>query len=232
MICDLDLMAQQAQTLYQLDGVGRLLAVNEDEVPAPPRLFVGRTTAGNLWHTRYDLPASLVAEIDALLATEPPATNLQAPLHCEAALRDLLNKQAPITGEWSGPAWWCPEGIAGKPHVVAVQLTDNRLLQANFPGWARDFAVSQPCGAVVVDGAAVAVCCSARVSAVAAEAGVNTAEAYRGRGYAAAAVAAWAAAVRASGRLPLYSTSWDNVASQGVARTLGLRLYGADRSFT
>ena len=49
--------------------------------------------------------------------------------------------------------------------------------------------------------------------------------------HAAAVVAAWAAAVRASGRLPLYSTSWDNVASQGVARKLGLVLYGADLSF-
>ena len=77
----------------------------------------------------------------------------------------------------------------------------------------------------------MAVCCSSRVTGRAAEAGVNTLEGYRGRGYAPAAVAAWAAAVRASGRLPLYSTSWDNVASQGVARKLGLVLYGADLSF-
>jgi predicted GNAT family acetyltransferase len=59
---------------------------------------------------------------------------------------------------------------------------------------------------------------------------VETLEGYRGRGHAPAAVAAWARAVRATGRIPLYSTSWDNLASQAVARKLGLIPYGADFS--
>jgi hypothetical protein len=37
--------------------------------------------------------------------------------------------------------------------------------------------------------------------------------------------------VRRENRIPLYSTSWDNAASRGVARRLGLVLYGADLSF-
>jgi hypothetical protein len=41
-------------------------------------------------------------------------------------------------------------------------------------------------------------------------------------------VAAWARAIRESGGEPLYSTSWDNKASRGVARKLGLLLYGED----
>ena len=63
-----------------------------------------------------------------------------------------------------------------------------------------------------------------------AEAASETAEAYRGRGYGAAATQTWAAAVFASGRQALYGTSWQNVASQGVARRLGLVLYGEDWS--
>jgi len=50
----------------------------------------------------------------------------------------------------------------------------------------------------------------------------------RGRGYATAAVAVWATAVRRRGLLPLYSTSWENVASQRVAAKVGAVSYGED----
>ena len=59
---------------------------------------------------------------------------------------------------------------------------------------------------------------------------MGTLEGYRGRGDAAAVVSGWAAAVREGGKTPLYSTSWDNEASKGVARKLGLVLYGTDLS--
>lgn len=43
-----------------------------------------------------------------------------------------------------------------------------------------------------------------------------------------ALVAAWARRVRQQDAVPLYSTSWDNLASQAVARSLGAHLLGAD----
>ncbi|MHC5544420.1 GNAT family N-acetyltransferase, partial [Singulisphaera rosea] len=61
-------------------------------------------------------------------------------------------------------------------------------------------------------------------------AGLDTAPAYRRRGYALRVTAAWADAVRSSGRIPLFSTSWENAGSLGVARALGLRVYATDWS--
>jgi hypothetical protein len=41
-------------------------------------------------------------------------------------------------------------------------------------------------------------------------------------------VAAWANAIRAGGRIPLYGTAWSNASSRAVARKLGLVMYGED----
>ncbi len=79
--------------------------------------------------------------------------------------------------------------------------------------------------ALVKDGQAVSVCATVRSAGLACEAGVETLARYRGRGYAGHAVASWASAVRREGRVPLYSTSWDNEASLAVARKLGLVQY-------
>lgn len=58
------------------------------------------------------------------------------------------------------------------------------------------------------------------------EAGVRTATAFRGRGFAAAATACWARNMRPAGKLLFYSTSHDNTSSQAVARRLGLHWIG------
>ena len=63
---------------------------------------------------------------------------------------------------------------------------------------------------------------------LAAEAGIETLPAYRRRGLGAQAVVKWASLVRESGRTPLYSTSWENTASQGLAKNLRLVQYGTD----
>jgi predicted GNAT family acetyltransferase len=60
----------------------------------------------------------------------------------------------------------------------------------------------------------------------AAECGVWTDPAWRGRGRAAAVTAAWADVLRPSGRRLFYSTDAGNLSSQRVAARLGLRLLG------
>ena len=46
------------------------------------------------------------------------------------------------------------------------------------------------------------------------------------------AVAGWATAVEKTGAIPLYSTSWKNIASQKVAERLGLSMFGVDFHIT
>jgi predicted GNAT family acetyltransferase len=82
----------------------------------------------------------------------------------------------------------------------------------------------------LVNGQAASLCGCARRTDEAAEASLETAEPFRGQGLAAQVTAAWAAAVRASGRIPLYSTSWENLASLAVARKLKLSVYAASWS--
>ena len=99
------------------------------------------------------------------------------------------------------------------------------MLECHFHGWSADeIPEREPIMAVMEGGYPVSVCFCARLSEEAAEAGVETASAYRGRGFAPRVTAAWAAAIRASGRVPLYSTGWTNTQSRAVARKLGLVL--------
>jgi RimJ/RimL family protein N-acetyltransferase len=89
-----------------------------------------------------------------------------------------------------------------------------------------------PCVGVVRDGIVISACHCARFTDRGAEAGLETLEAYRGQGFGTSAAAGWARVLRGMGREPLYSTSWENLASQGVARKLGLIFYGVDFSIT
>jgi hypothetical protein len=124
----------------------------------------------------------------------------------------------------------CAKSIA-RPSGVSV-IEDEALLAHGFGGFlpGEIAAGRSPVMAILEGGRPVSVCYCARASSVAAEAGVDTAEAWRGRGFGPRVVAAWALAVQASGRIPLYSTAWTNGASLAVARKLGLSTYASDWS--
>ena len=228
------LLDVQIRTLYRLDGTGRLLATNEagPEFEPAPRFFLGRTRARNVPHYRHDLPGGIVADLDGIVAREPAGDLSGAPPATLDAVRRVLAEHAPIRGEWRGPAYRFPEAIeAPDPgpdaRIVAVDEENAALLDGTLPAWALAPDV-RPCLAVVVAGRAAAICHASRRSAEAAEAGVETLPDQRRRGYGLAVVAAWARAVREAGLIPLYSTSWDNLASRALARRLGLILFAED----
>jgi hypothetical protein len=237
MSSDWELMQIHVSALYRHDDLNRLLAVNEPGHPRPddplaPRLFVGRTREGLIWRFRHDLPESLVAELEVMLAAEPVTADLSRPLRCLEAVQATLTRAGPLSGMWSGPAWRFPDEMpTSELKVIPVTPANDELVRLLSPILTADeVPCRQPCLALLDDGRLASLCFSARNTPIAAEAGVETLEEFRGRAYAPAVVAAWARAVRWEGRIPLYSTSWDNLASRSVARSLGLVLYGADFS--
>jgi hypothetical protein len=177
-----------------------------------------------VWACHADVPATIAEQLDTLARDEPAPDDLRRePLHT-AAYRALL----PGSVEF-GPAFMVPP--AARPPAGVILIDRLEQLEHLFGGWtAAELPERQPIVAVPRDGQAVSVCFCARRSTAAAEAGVETAPQFRGRGLAAQAAAAWAWAIHASGRLPIYSTSWDNTSSLAVARKLGLTACASDWS--
>lgn len=223
-------MELHVEAMFTHDRSLRIHAVNEPwpgDRPAP-LFFLGRTVDGAaVRRFRYDVPDSLIGELEALCADEPDADGCPAlPKHFEA-YRRLLRAEHYT----AGPCFLIPECTALPPQTVGMTRSNvAELACGGFEWLSEEIEYVQPCAAVVRDGRAVSICRSVRVTPQAHEAGLETLEAYRGQGFASAAVAGWAAAVRSRGSVPLYSTSWDNMSSQRVAGKSGLVLYGA--SFT
>lgn len=229
---NLQLLDIQIKTLFLLDHEGRLRCINEPDTPPAPRFFMGRTSDGHLWRVRYDLPADVTDQLDALCRSEPHGSTLACRPEHYQAMRGVLAEHAPIVGEYRGPAYWIPADIRVPTHVVLMSEATAHLVRETFPWlvpWLANPA-NGPVTAVIEQGNAVSVCFCSRITDRAAEAGIETLEAFRGKGHATAAVAGWAAAVQRTGRIALYSTSWENHASQGVAKKLGMVLYGEDWS--
>ncbi|HEV2764560.1 MAG TPA: GNAT family N-acetyltransferase [Pyrinomonadaceae bacterium] len=226
-------MAAHARALFTHDASARLLTVNEPGGgPPAPRLYLGRTLQGNLWRFRADLPEDLVAELDALCRDEPVGDDLRRPPRHATRYARMLEAHAPVTEAESGPAYRFAEYPEPGRLTVAVTERDAGVLEGGFEKLIEELPGWQPFVALLDGGRAVSVCRSVRITADAHEAGVETLPGYRGRGFAADAVAGWALRVRSLGAAPLYSTSWENAASQALAAKLLLVQYGADFHIT
>ena len=223
-----DLMRVHVEALYRLDSRGRLLTVNTSSGRAAPRFFLGRTSEGNQRWFRHDLEDDIVRSLDSLGEHEPINSGLGGKAVDPAPYEALLAQQAPMENVSAGPAYCFPDEIAVSDTTVLISENDRDLLRPFFDDWHEDVRECQPFAVLLRDGAAVSLCATVRTTASADEAGVDTHLDFRGQGLAGEVVATWAKAVRHLGRVPLYSTSWENTASQAVARKLGLVQFGAD----
>ncbi len=209
--------------MFVLNEHRRMVPSPEPNTRPPARFALVRGQSSCAWAVRADIAPDVAAELGRLAATEPPIENLQDdPLHADEYV-SLAG--GPV---FSGPAFRFPNQIA---HPGGVSLVDRlELLEKHFRGWTADeIPWRSPIVAVMEGGYPVSVCfCATRRSEATVEAGVETVATFRGRGLAVRVTAAWAAMVRASGRIPLYSTAWSNTASRAVARKLGLIQYACD----
>lgn len=204
------------RTLYCVDRLGRLVCVNDLGTPPAPRVFIGTGSDG-----------SRVVRVGAGVGER----EWRALLRCAGdsqAVRATLETTAPVKRENRGPAYVLPGDLRAGPRAVPV--AEPEVLHPELAPWGPELEARWPCFGVMDGGLVVSICCCARTTVEAAEAGVETATGFRGRGMAAEAVAAWAEAVIASGRVAFYSTSRENLASQAVARKLGAFEFGEDWS--
>ena len=223
----------RVRCLFRHDQEGRITFANEHVSVRAPRFFFTRTPAAACWRFRDDLPAAIADRIEELCREEPTRADLRDPLRHARCYRALLDADMPIEREWIGPAYRFARPIAAPAGViVAITPVNAHLLVPDFADWLPDTGRCDPMIALLHEGRVVSLCASVRITPAAHEAGVETLPAFRGCGFAADAVAAWARAVRKIGAEPFYSTSWENTGSQAVARKLGLELFGSDFHLT
>jgi len=211
--------------MFELDSHRRITVTTEPNARPAPFFVLIRGTSSVAWGVRNDVSEEIADELDRMASKEPPVRDLQAPpLHADAYLSLVGGNIV------SGPAFGFPDRIVQPADVTLVDKLED--LERNFRGWnAAEIPWCSPIVAVMDGGYPISVCfCATRNSASAVEAGVETAPVFRGRGLAARVTAGWARTIRASGRIPLYSTSWNNTASLAVSRRLGLVQYACDWS--
>jgi len=225
-------MRLHMEALFTQDARGRMVCVNEPDGDVAPRFYIGRTVHGSVWRFRHDLDDGLVQTLETLCSKEVPGEEYVLPPHGSGEFEDALARTAPVQKKWAGPAYRFPRSLPVTSETLCVREPDSAVLHADLVEWIDDIPERQPFVVYLHAGRAVSVCCSVRKTRAAHEAGVETAQAFRGRGYAAQVVAAWARAVRELGAVPLYSTSWSNRSSQAVATRLGLVRYGTDLHMT
>ena len=232
MIDELELMRMHVEALFTHDERGRIVRVNEYNGKPASRFFIGRTSMGNVVRVRDDVDENQARELESIAATERWNDALLEPPYGSTPYEAALGTVAPVERIECGPAFRVAQDLVWKPNAIRITPENRDLLKPLHPSWFDDVVHCQPFVGVVYEGVVVSVCASVRITDRAHEAGVDTHVDFRGRGFAPHAVAAWARAVREANRLPLYSTSWKNTASQAVAAKLGLVRYGTTLHIT
>lgn len=220
MLSDLELMKHHVNVLFKHNTENRITVVNEPPYDVAPLIFIGATRDGSVVRYLNSLSAQFVERVEHVIRENP--TNLTEVIK-------VLSLDCTLNELSFGPTYAFPN-FRDKSSSKAIKVTyeNKELLKSHFPYTFENFDYKQPCFVIVEDNLVVSICCSARQTSKADEASVYTHEDYRGKAYGADVTTAWAAEVQNQGRIALYCASWDNFASQSLARKLQLVQYGTD----
>lgn len=142
----------------------------------------------------------------------------------------VLGEESPCEEIHIGKSYLFPDTLtpAQYPGVVPLSQLDPEIIRRYDA--AMDVGQREIFG-FLADGLLVSTCESARENDTAGEAWVRTLEGYRRRGYARLVTAAWGHSLQRRGKIPFYSHTRNNFASQGVAQSLGLIQYLQDAGY-
>jgi hypothetical protein len=226
----LELMEMQARALFTYDKNNFICEINDMYHAPAPRFFMGRTLEGDVLRFRYDLPEGIIKRLKALIANEPMHDKVSIDSALLKKIKEILQEHQEIQKIQEGPAFSLLRPTSLPSGVVKITEDNVYLLKNSFDYMLTELPNWEPCFVKFVEGNAASICFSSRIAEASHEAGVETLPRFRGNGYATEAVAVWASAIYKMNRIPTYSTSWENTASQSVARKLNCDLYGVDFS--
>lgn len=200
--------------MLPLDRDGRIIGNS-------PHLHVLRSARASTCRTHATLPNLL--HDDLIQLCNAPRGRPRQWAEDYAKYLEALSSFAPLGSVRAGMVYGFPEMVDASDEAVSVTAENADLLTGGLDEWTADAQAGVPMMAVVEAGQAVALCASVQAVNGIHCAGVETVRHLRGRGFGARAVRAWANMVRARGAEPFYATTFDNLGSQAVARTMGLR---------
>ncbi len=232
------LLALHAATRFRLTPARRIASENDPEGSAAPLLFMSGCEEGWIGYVREDMDDAAARAFDELILREPPVRAPGAVPRFADAYREIVGWSELLTGHNYGPIHRLPRGLrwtgeatlvrSGTPEGEALRARIERdgmpqgMIEAGFTDFSHFW---EPWCVALVAGDLAAIAFAARKGLLAADIGVFTLQAHRGRGLAAAVTAAWGTLLP---RHPVlfYSPHRDHAASPRVIAKLGLHFVG------
>ena len=232
------LLRIEMDTIWAHDARGRMTHVLGEPSRPAPLLAVGLADGAVLADARFDVDDALATEASALVRTIAPAREHRLRDDTIARLSALLEPAFGAIAFDGGIGYVLPDDVAydsGAPLVTSASPEDarTRLVAPAEANWREDewrALTTNRLGpwamALDTDGGVISICHCARLTDIAAEAGVWTHPDHRGRRHAVAVTAAWATLLQPMIPHRFYSHATENAASQRVAERLGARRIG------